>query len=156
METESQIQVCKKILTDELGVDEEIAMKTIHDVKQKIKEVKPGLSKSEFLDEFFGPEKNLLKDKILAYDHSGLSHEDQFRLGLYWGLQDVFVCTDEEKAKMFQKIEEVNPDLSDSEWFDEFFCFSLKNDEFDAAELSIFRKMLNFWMKCHQIEQKKN
>ena len=149
MATESEIQLCKKIIEDELGFYDDETEKKLLEMFQKIKEAETrGLSASEIVDEFLSefsfPEANLIKAKILAYELT-LSPEDQFRRGIYLVL-DVFL-TEEEKAK----IEE----LIDSERFEELFL-QRGMDVPPADKLSAFPKILDFWMKFHRIEQKQN
>ena len=87
MATESQIQMCKKILVEEFDQDEEIAEKGLLSTFQKIEELmKKNLSGSEWFDELFkksgyDPEKlNSCKDKIFS-SSLDKSFEDCFRYG---------------------------------------------------------------------------
>ena len=64
--------------------------------------------------------------------------------------QGDFGFLDEYKAKMIQKIEELRLDLSDSEWADEFFGKSIKDQNFYFS-LSFLRIFFHFWVMYEKI-----
>ena len=158
METQIQIQTCKKILKDELGFDEDDAEKVLLEAMQKFKELDQSLSYPEFFDKFLDKfeieteKSKLLKAVISAYDPT-LSLEDYLRKVFYFGLvaRANFDLPDE----MIQKNEELNPDLSDSEWDEEFFVRSFKDQKLDFR-ISFLRNFLHYWAMFHQIEEKQN
>ena len=88
MATKIEISNFIKIIMDEISCDKNKAKKAFLETIEKMEEVNPDLSFSEWLDECLGkigiePEKkNIFKDKILALDPT-LNFEEGFRKGIH-------------------------------------------------------------------------